>query len=69
MYQTKRSRITNYLKNIFDRLRDNGKTANKSILIATVSLELGVREREVEDVLNTYAHANMIEIKDGDILL
>lgn len=70
MYQTKRQKITNYIKSILNSLKNNeSKSASKIPVIANCSIDLGVSEREVEEVLFTFEKAGLLEIKDDNILV
>jgi len=68
-YKTKRQRITNYLNSLFSKLKEANKTADMQLLIATTSLELGIRESDIKEVIQTFQDANLIEIKDGELFV
>ena len=68
-YQTKKMRITGFLKKVIRDLEKEGGEAKKDLLVATVSLELGVSEKDIEEVLETFQKANILKIVGDDIVL
>jgi hypothetical protein len=62
-------RITGFLKKVIRDLEKEGGEAKKDLLVATVSLELGVSEKDIEEVLETFQKANILKIVGDDIVL
>ena len=68
-YETKRQRVTKYLRFLFNALKENGRTGSFKGIVANASLELGVSEKDIEPVIHTFEHANIIEIDGDDIVV
>jgi Ca2+-binding EF-hand superfamily protein len=69
-YETKRQKITKYLKSAFASLKANEKeSANKKALVSVCSLDLGISENSILEILQTFENAGIIEIKENDILI
>jgi hypothetical protein len=69
-YQTKRQKITRWLKGSIETLKASKKeSAIREALVANCALDLGVREEDVYDVLSTFERAMLIEVKGDRILL
>jgi len=68
-YQTKKMRITAYLKKVINSLMGAERDeANKKLLVAYASLEMGIGEKEIEEVLETFERAGILKI-NGDKLI
>jgi formate-dependent nitrite reductase cytochrome c552 subunit len=67
-YETKRIKITRHLKAILKALKENDRTGNKEIICSTCAIELGVKEREVEEVLDLFRKAQLIEVTENEII-
>jgi hypothetical protein len=69
-YQTRRNKITIFLKKVIKDLELSKKdNADKKVLIANVSLELGIAEKDIEEVLETFEKAGILKINDNKIVL
>jgi hypothetical protein len=69
-YQTKKMKITAFLKKIINGLEQAKKdTAEKSLLVASASLELGIAEKDIEEVLETFERAKILKINDNKVVL
>jgi hypothetical protein len=69
-YVTKRQKITKYLKGMFNSLIEADKEiAQKDKLVASASLDLGVKESEVLEVLDTYHNAGIVKINDNEVFI
>jgi hypothetical protein len=69
-YQTRRNKITIFLKKVIKDLELSKKdSADKKMLVANVSLELGIAEKDIEEVLETFEKAGILKINDNKIVL
>lgn len=69
-YTTKRAKITSRVKIVIDALLVAGiESKPKKQLIATISLDLGVKENEVLEVLETFANAGLVKINNEEVFV
>jgi len=68
-YQTKKMRITSFLKKAVKDLEKVGGVAKKNNLVANASLDLGVSEKDIEEVLETFERASILKMNGDDIVI
>ncbi len=69
MYETKIKKITRYLKEVIRLLKESKKIGDKTTILAMASIELGIREKDVLEVLETFGRAKIIEINGEEVLV
>ena len=66
-YQTKKAKITAYLRKVIKDLETSAKDNTElSYLTAVTALDLGVSESEVLEVLKTFENAKVLKINEKD---
>jgi hypothetical protein len=68
-YQTKRARITNYLKKAIASIQVSGKDGSLRLLVSATSLELGVAEKDILEVLETFQNAGVLKINQDIVVV
>ncbi|MFW6129815.1 MAG: hypothetical protein ACOC56_01450 [Atribacterota bacterium] len=67
MYKTKRQKVTNHLQERFNYLIKEEKKIPVDKLVAITSIQLGIKEDFIMDVVKTFETAGKIEIEKGEI--
>ena len=69
-YESKRKKLTNYMRKIIsERQLANDDTLDRKLLVANISLDLGVVEKDIEEILETFQNAGILKINNDKIVL
>ena len=69
-YESKRKKLTNYMRKIInERQIANEDTLDRKLLVANVSLDIGVVEKDIEEILETFQNAGILKINNDKIVI
>jgi len=69
-YESKRKKLTNYMRKIInERQLANEDTLDRKLLVANISLDIGVVEKDIEEILETFQNAGILKINNDKIVL
>jgi hypothetical protein len=69
-YESKRKKLTNYMRKIIsERQTANEDTLDRKLLVANVSLDIGIAEKDIEEILETFQNAGILKINNDKIVL
>jgi hypothetical protein len=69
-YESKRKKLTNYMRKIItDRQQSGDEEMDHKLLVANISLDMGVIEKDIEDILLTFQNAGILKLNNDKIII
>jgi len=68
-YQNKRKKTCNLIFQMLDSLKKEDSTGDLKALSAEVSIQTGMKIKEVEEIIRTFEQAKRITIKEDTIVI